>query len=84
MMIDLPHIWTRSSWLNCSLRGDEAVYWVSIGQQSLVLGGTEPVRRYRLISDNTGSASGLYAFIYWEKVEILSGVTDLSLTDKGR
>ena len=24
---------TRSSWLNCALRGDEAVYWVSIGQQ---------------------------------------------------
>ena len=23
---------TRSSWLNCSLRDDEAVYWVSIGQ----------------------------------------------------
>ena len=63
------------------------MYWVSIGQQSLVLGGTEPVRRYRLISDNTGSASGLYAFMnsYIEKkVEILSGVTDPSLTDKGR
>ena len=24
---------TRSSWLNCALRGDKAVYWVSIGQQ---------------------------------------------------
>ena len=24
---------TRLSWLNCALRGDEAVYWVSIGQQ---------------------------------------------------
>ena len=22
----------RSSWLNCALRGDEAVYWVSVGQ----------------------------------------------------
>ena len=22
---------TRSSWLNCALRGDEAVYWVSLG-----------------------------------------------------
>ena len=32
---------TRSSWLNCALRGDEAVYWVGIGQQWLVLGGTE-------------------------------------------
>ena len=24
-------IGTRSSWLNCALRDDEAVYWVSIG-----------------------------------------------------
>ena len=24
---------TRSSLLNCAVRGDEAVYWVSIGQQ---------------------------------------------------
>ena len=30
---------TRSIWL----RGDGAVYWVSIGQQWLVLGGTESV-----------------------------------------
>ena len=28
---------TISSWLDCALRGDEAVYWVSIGQQWLVL-----------------------------------------------
>ena len=34
---------TRSSWLNFALRGDEAVYWVSIGQQCLVFGGTESV-----------------------------------------
>ena len=27
----------RSSWLNCALRGDGAVYWVSIGQQWLQL-----------------------------------------------
>ena len=33
----------RPSWLNCALRGDEAVYCVSIGQQGLVLGGTESV-----------------------------------------
>ena len=26
---------TRSSWLNCALRGEKAVYWVSIGQQWL-------------------------------------------------
>ena len=31
---------TRSSWLNCALRGDEAVYWVSTGQQWLELSGT--------------------------------------------
>ena len=34
---------TRSSWLNYALRDDEAVYWVIIGQQWLVLGGTESV-----------------------------------------
>ena len=34
---------TRSIWLNCALRSDEAVYWVSIGQQWLVSGGTEAV-----------------------------------------
>ena len=32
---------TRSSWLNCALRGDVAVYWVSIGHQWLFLGGSE-------------------------------------------
>ena len=34
---------TRSSWLNCALRDDEALYWVSLVQQWLVLGGTESV-----------------------------------------
>ena len=28
----LKEMETRSSWLNCALRGDEAVYWVSIRQ----------------------------------------------------
>ena len=28
---------TISSWLDCALLGDEAVYWVSIGQHWLVL-----------------------------------------------
>ena len=28
---------TRSSWLNCALRGDETVFWVSVGQQWLLL-----------------------------------------------
>ena len=27
---------TRSSWLNCALRDDEAVYWVSIGHYEAV------------------------------------------------
>ena len=34
---------TRSFWINCALKGDEAVYWVSIGQRWLVLDGTESV-----------------------------------------
>ena len=34
---------TRSSWLNCALRGDEAVYWAIIGQQWLVLADTESI-----------------------------------------
>ena len=29
----------RSSWLNCALRGDEAVYWVSIGHYEAVAVG---------------------------------------------
>ena len=28
---------TRSSWLNCALRDDEAVYWVSIGHLCLYI-----------------------------------------------
>ena len=50
----------KSSWLNCVLRGDEAVYWVSIAQQLSVPGGTE----YRFILDGTGSLQGLYAIIH--------------------
>ena len=30
---------TRSSWLNCALRGDEAVYWVSVGHYEAVTVG---------------------------------------------
>ena len=30
---------TRSSWLNCALRDDEAVYWVSIGHYKAVAVG---------------------------------------------
>ena len=34
---------TRSSWLRCALRGDEAVYWVSLRKQWLVFGGTDTI-----------------------------------------
>ena len=30
---------TRSSWLNCALRDDEAVYWASIGHYEAVAVG---------------------------------------------
>ena len=30
---------TRSNWLNCALRDDEAVYWVSIGHYKAVAVG---------------------------------------------
>ena len=30
---------TRSSWLNCALRDDEAVYWVSLGHYEAVAVG---------------------------------------------
>ena len=32
---------TRSSWLNCALRDDEAVYWVSIGHYEAVAVGKD-------------------------------------------
>ena len=35
---------TKSSWLNCALLGEETGDWVNIGQQCLVLGGTESVK----------------------------------------
>ena len=43
---------TRSSWLNWALRGDEAVYWVSIGHYEAVA-----------LIDDTGSVEGIYAFM---------------------
>ena len=46
-----PRKETRSIWLNCALRDDEAVYWVSIGH-------------YEAVIDDTGSVEGIYAFIY--------------------
>ena len=30
---------TRSSWLNCALRDDGAVYWVSVGNYEAVADG---------------------------------------------
>ena len=45
---------TRSSWLNCVLRDDEAVYWVSIGHYEAVA----------VVIDDSWSVEGIYAFIY--------------------
>ena len=61
---------TRSSWLNCALRDDEALYWVSIGHYEAVA------------VDNwwywvSRGHSCLYIL---QKVEIWTGVTDASLT----
>ena len=53
---------TRSSWLNCALRDDEAVYWVSIGHYEAVA----------VVIDDTGSEEGIYIL---HKVEIWSGVS---------
>ena len=61
---------TRSSWLNCALRGEKAVYWISMVQQWSVLGGTESVFG--------GTVGNRYTA---GKLEIWSGVTDLSHTD---
>ena len=39
LTLDKIQIETRSSWLNCSLRDDEAVYWVSIAHYRAVAVG---------------------------------------------
>ena len=55
---------TRSSWLNCALRDDEAVYWVSIGHYEAVAVGI----------DDTGSVEDINAFIYctkWRSGQVL-------------
>ena len=52
---------TRSSWLNCGLRDDEAVYWVSIGQHGWYLAVP---RQYETVIDVVGSVEGTDAFIY--------------------
>ena len=46
---------TRSSWLNCALRDDEAVY------TGLV---QDTMSQQQLIIDFTGPIEGIYAFIY--------------------
>ena len=48
----------RSIWLNCALRGDEAVFWVSVGQQWLVLS------QYEAVIDVIGLVESMFAFIY--------------------
>ena len=61
---------TRSSWVNCALRDEEAVYWVSVAHYEAVSVGNwwYWVSRGRLC---------LYIL---RKVEIWTGVTDASLT----
>ena len=71
---------TRPSWLNCALRGNETVYWVSIGQQWFVLGGTisqnkdalvgnwwclVSIWRYWLVLVCTGSLGQCWAVLFW-------------------
>ena len=67
-------IWPKldpSSWLNCALRDDDAVYWLSIGHYEAVAVGNwwYSVSRGHLC---------LYIL---HKVEIWTGVTDAWLTD---
>ena len=62
---------TRSSWLNCALRDDEAVYWVSIGP-------------YEALAVGTGLywvSRGHLCLYILNKVEIWTGVTDALQTD---
>ena len=65
-----PLTWTRSSWLNCALRDDEAVYWVSLGHYEAVAVGN---LSYWV------SRGHLCLYILY-KVEICSGITDALLT----
>ena len=65
------HTKTRSSWLNCALRYDEAVYWVSIGHSEAVAVGNW----WYWVS------RGHLCLYILHKVEIWTGVTDAWLTD---
>ena len=66
MMIKVIQMVTRSSWLNCALRDDEAVHWVRIGHYEAIAAGNwwDWVSRGHLC---------LYIL---KKVEIWTGVTD--------
>ena len=52
---------TRSSWLNCALRDDEAVYWVSISDVQIAnrLGKKSPVQAILKSKDTTEAISRL-------------------------
>ena len=63
---------TRSSWLNCALRDDEAVYWVSIGHYEAVAVGNW----WYWVS------RGHLCLYILHKVEIWTGVTDAWLTHR--
>ena len=65
-------------WLNCALRVDEAIYWIGIGHQWLVLGGTESVWGGNWCYWVSGGHWCLYIL---NKVEIWSGVTNALPTD---
>ena len=71
MFVINPRIETRSSWLNCALRDEEAVYWVSIGHYKAVAVGTW----WYWVS------RGHLCLYILNKVEIWTGVTDAWLTD---
>ena len=61
---------TRSSWLNCALRDDKALYWVSIGHHEAAAVG------------NWWYCRGHLCLYILHKVEIWTGVTDAWLTDR--
>ena len=62
---------TRSSWFNCALRDDEALYWVIIGHYEAVEVGNWLYWVSR----------GHLCLYILHKVEFWTGVTDASLTD---
>ena len=67
----ISRLLTRSSWLNCALRDDETVHWVSIGHYEAVAVGNW----WYWVS------RGHLCLYILHKVEIWTGVTDAWLTD---